>query len=106
MQGDVHKPYRQLFWTIKAFVEKMPGAFAVYKFITSRTGEGKVYEIKNGPMQGLHWKRYNLLPYWYHLGLYEPQLSEYIARNLPVGGTFWDIGANAGYHFQGSGTRR
>lgn len=49
-------------------------------------------------MRGFRWKRYNSLPYWYHCGLYEPEVSEYIAAHLPAGGVFWDVGAHAGYH--------
>jgi FkbM family methyltransferase len=89
---------RPWFQRVKSFAEKVPGAFELYKFITSRTGEGKVYDITQGPMSGVRWKRYNSLPYWYHLGVYEPPMSEYIGRHLPVNGSFWDIGANAGYH--------
>jgi len=88
----------QWFWKLKSFVEKVPGAFRVYKLITSQTGEGKLYTIKRGPMAGVRWRRYNRLPYWYHLGLYEPQQSNYIQTHLREGETFWDIGAHAGYH--------
>ena len=85
-------------WRLKSVAEKLPGAFRVYKFVTSRAGEGKVYEIDRGPMAGVRWKRYNSLPYWYHTGQYEPQLSVHIADHLGEGETFWDIGAHAGYH--------
>lgn len=83
---------------MKSMAEKIPGAFRVYKFVTSRTGEGRIYEITQGPLAGARWKRYNHLPYWYHKGLYEPDLSEYIHAHLKEGETFWDIGAHAGYH--------
>ncbi|MBK8027260.1 MAG: FkbM family methyltransferase [Chloroflexi bacterium] len=97
-QQQLPKANSQLFWTLKSHVEKIPGAFRLYKFVTSRTGEGKIYTVASGPMQGLRWKRYNRLPYWYHAGLYEPQLTNYIQKHLPPGGVFWDIGAHAGYH--------
>ena len=87
-----------ILWRAKAVAEKIPGAFRVYKFVTSRTGEGRVYQITQGPLAGARWKRYNRLPFWYHKGLYEPELSEYIRANLKEGETFWDIGAHAGYH--------
>lgn len=87
-----------ILWRVKTIAEKIPGAFRVYKFVTSRTGEGKIYQITQGPLAGARWKRYNHLPYWYHKGLYEPQLSEYIQAHLKEGETFWDIGAHAGYH--------
>jgi FkbM family methyltransferase len=87
-----------LFWRVKAVGERIPGAFHIYKFLTSRTGEGMVYEIAEGPLKGLKWKRYNALPYWYHRGMYEPQITAYIQSHLPSGAVFWDIGAHAGYH--------
>jgi FkbM family methyltransferase len=91
-------PKNHPFWTLKSHIEKIPGAFRLYKFLTSLTGEGKIYKVANGPMQGLHWKRYNSFPYWYHSGLYEPQITEYIQHHLRPNGIFWDVGAHAGYH--------
>lgn len=91
-------PYAQPFWKLKSTIEKIPGAFRLYKFITSRTGEGKIYTVSKGPVSGLRWKRYNRLPYWYHLGLYEPQLTHYLQRHLRPNDTYWDLGAHAGYH--------
>jgi FkbM family methyltransferase len=85
-------------WRMKAVAEKIPGAFRVYKFVTSRAGEGQVYQITEGPLAGARWKRYNSLPYWYHRGLYEPGISGYILQHLGEGEVFWDVGAHAGYH--------
>ena len=85
-------------WRMKSVAERLPGAFQVYKFVTSRTGEGKIYQIGAGPMAGVRWKRYNCLPYWYHTGQYEPEISAHIGAHLKAGETFWDIGAHAGYH--------
>lgn len=87
-----------LFLSVKSRAERVPGAFRVYKLVTSRTGEGRVYTIRNGPLAGARWKRYNSLPFWYHRGVYEPPLSEFIARHLQPGDVFWDLGAHAGYH--------
>lgn len=86
------------FRQIKAGVELIPGAHKAYKWITTRTGEGRVYEIARGPMAGMRWRRRNCLPFWYHLGVYEPETSRFIANHLKPGDTFWDLGANAGYH--------
>lgn len=86
------------FRQVKAGVEHIPGAHKAYKWITTRTGEGKVYEITRGPMAGMRWRRRNCLPFWYHLGIYEPETSRFIAAHLRPGDTFWDLGANAGYH--------
>lgn len=83
---------------VKRFVERIPGAHRVYKWVTTRTGEGHVYEIPSGPLAGLKWRRYNSFPYWYHLGVYEPDVSHCIVNHLKEGDTFWDIGAHAGYH--------
>lgn len=90
----LYKGFRQ----VKAGVEAIPGAHGAYKWVTTRTGEGKVYEITRGPMAGFSWRRRNCLPFWYHLGIYEPETSRFLAAHLRPGDTFWDIGANAGYH--------
>jgi FkbM family methyltransferase len=82
----------------KRMAERVPGAHRVYKWATSRTGEGRVYRIKNGPLKGARWRRYNAFPYWYHTGLYEPEISNCIGAHLKKNDTFWDIGAHAGYH--------
>jgi FkbM family methyltransferase len=89
---------KSVLWLIKTQLELVPGAFRLYKLLTSLSGEGKVYRIKKGVLAGAVWKRYNRLPYWYHRGIYEPHLSEYIFRHLRPGDVFWDIGAHAGYH--------
>lgn len=90
----LYRGFRQL----KAGIEAIPGAHRAYKWITTRTGEGRVYEISRGPMAGMRWRRRNCLPFWYHLGIYEPETSRFLAAHLRPGDTFWDIGANAGYH--------
>jgi FkbM family methyltransferase len=82
----------------KAKIEKLPGAFRLYKWLTSRWGEGRVYAIDRGPMRGIVWRRDNRFPFWYHLGLYEPHFSGLIASTLRPGDTFGDLGAHAGYH--------
>lgn len=86
------------FRQIKAGVELIPGTHKVYKWVTTRTGEGKVYDIVRGPMAGMRWRRRNCLPFWYHVGIYEPETSRFLAAHLRPGDTFWDLGANAGYH--------
>lgn len=85
-------------WKLKNIIGRIPGLYRLFAYATTRMGEGKVYRIRFGPMRGLRWKRNNKLSFWYHLGLYEPQVSREIAALLPRGGTFWDVGANAGYH--------
>ena len=93
--GDLmYRGFRQ----VKAGVELIPGAHKAYKWVTTRTGEGKVYDIVRGPMAGMRWRRRNSLPFWYHLGIYEPETSRFLAAHLRPGDTFWDLGANAGYH--------
>lgn len=93
--GDLlYRGFRQ----VKAGAESVPGAHKAYKWATTRTGEGKVYEITRGPMAGMRWRRRNNLPFWYHLGIYEPETSRFLAASLRPGDTFWDLGANAGYH--------
>lgn len=93
--GDLlYRGFRQ----VKAGVEQIPGAHKAYKWVTTRTGEGKIYDITRGPMAGMRWRRRNCLPFWYHLGIYEPDTSRFLAEHLRPGDTFWDLGANAGYH--------
>lgn len=82
----------------KRIAERIPGAHRVYKWLTSRTGEGRIYQIRTGPLAGARWRRYNAFPYWYHTGLYEPDISACIAAHLKENDTFWDVGAHAGYH--------
>ena len=77
---------------------QIPGARRVFKWVTSLAGEGRIYTIRSGPMQGFRWRRENRFPYWYHTGRYEPHVSTLIAARLRPGETFWDIGAHAGYH--------
>lgn len=86
------------FRQVKAGVERIPGAHRTYKWLTTQAGEGKVYAINRGPMAGMRWRRRNALPFWYHLGIYEPETSRFLAEHLRPGDTFWDLGANAGYH--------
>ena len=90
----LYRGFRQ----VKAGIESIPGAHRAYKWVTTRSGEGRVYEISRGPMAGMRWRRRNCLPVWYHLGVYEPETSRFLAAHLRPGDTFWDVGANAGYH--------
>jgi FkbM family methyltransferase len=86
------------FWRLKAAVEQIPGAHRLYKMATSLSGEGRIYEINGGPLHGARWKRFNQLPYWYHRGIYEPEVSARLVNELHEGDVFWDLGAHAGYH--------
>lgn len=85
-------------WNAKGKLARVPGAYQVYQWATKTLGEGRVYKIRWGPMKGFRWLRDNRLPYWYHLGLWEPQLSALLLTHLRPGDVFWDVGANAGYH--------
>lgn len=85
-------------WRVRSWANRIPGAYAAFRYITLRFGEGKVYRIRTGPMRGLCWRRYNRLNFWYHLGLFEPQITRLIRDSLREGDCFWDIGANGGYH--------
>lgn len=89
---------RTTVWKVKNIISRIPGLYQLFVYATTRMGEGKIYRIRFGPIRGLKWKRNNRLSFWYHVGLYEPAVSRQIALLLPRGGTFWDIGANAGYH--------
>lgn len=89
---------RGLAWSLKNRVNKLPGGYSLFRKLTTARGEGKVYKIWFGPMKGFKWSRYNSLPFWYHLGLWEPQATALIGEHLHPGVTFYDVGANAGYH--------
>lgn len=89
---------REVLWGAKQRAEQVPGASTLYRWITASWGNGRVYRIRRGPMKGLLWRRRGGEPFWYHTGLYEPEVSEHILANLRAGETFWDIGAHAGYH--------
>lgn len=88
----------RVLWRLRSVANRFPGAYAAFRYITTHLGEGKVYRIRAGPLAGLRWRRYNLLNFWYHLGLFEPHISRLIERSLRHGDSFWDIGANGGYH--------
>lgn len=85
-------------WSFKNRYNSIPGGYRAFRRLTMRHREGKVYTIRWGLMRGLRWERLGQFPYWYHLGLWEPQTTELLHRHLRPGDTFWDIGANAGYH--------
>ncbi len=86
------------FHSLARVVVRTPAVRKVLKWVTSRSGEGRIYTIRTGPMQGLRWRRENRFPYWYHTGRYEPYISSWIAARLQPGDTYWDLGAHAGYH--------
>jgi len=86
-----------LVWTAKNRLSKVPGVYPLYRRLRTGWGEGKVYTIRIGPLRGLKWRRRNSLPFWYHVGLWEPSVARLIRQNLKPGGVFWDVGANAGY---------
>jgi FkbM family methyltransferase len=88
----------QILWRLRSVGNKIPGAYAAFRYVTTHLGEGKAYRIRTGPLRGLRWRRYNVLNFWYHLGLFEPHVSRLIESSLRPGDRFWDIGANGGYH--------
>ena len=65
-------------------------AFRLYR-------EGSVTRIKTGVGKGLLWKRSHPFRNAFYLGTFEPDLQDFLARNLEAGSVFWDIGANAGF---------
>ena len=90
--------WRERAWSAKNRVNMLPGVYGAYRWLTTQRGEGRAYRIRLGPMRGLRWRRRNALPYWYHVGFWEPQVTALIADHLRPGDVFWDVGANAGYH--------
>jgi FkbM family methyltransferase len=88
----------KILWVAKNRAARIPGLYGAFRWVTTKAGEGRVYPIIWGPMKGFRWRRHNSLTFWYHLGMWEPHVSELIARHLRPGDVFWDVGANAGYH--------
>ena len=85
-------------WTAKSKVAKVPGLYPAFRAVTTKLGDGRVYTVRVGPLKGMRWRRDNSFPFWYHTGLWEPHVSALIDRHLRPGDTFWDVGANGGYH--------
>ena len=82
---------------LRAAALHVPGAYEAIQQL-SRIGNGKIRRIPVGPLKGVRWRHDESLPLWYRIGLYEPEVATLIHRHLRPGDTFWDIGANAGYH--------
>ena len=78
-------------------VGKIPLVGTALRRMARRYPEGSVVTIGAGLVKGLKWKRYHrhLSAYW--LGHYEIALQEAVARELRMGGVFYDVGANAGF---------
>ena len=59
--------------------------------------EDSVVQIRAGHAAGLLWRRHHRYVNGYWLGHYELPIQEALRRELFAGGTFFDIGANAGF---------
>ena len=59
--------------------------------------ENSVVQIRAGHAAGLLWRRHHRYVNGYWLGHYELPIQEALRRELFAGGTFFDIGANAGF---------
>jgi FkbM family methyltransferase len=75
----------------------VPGAKRALRWLTHHYREGSVVRIRRGPATGVRWARYHRYVNGYWLGVYELPLQTLLARELRPGGTFWDVGANAGF---------
>ena len=82
---EVHVDPRKMLWTLKGKAARVPGAYKAYQFATKKVGDGRVYTVPFGPLRGMKWRRDNRLPYWYHLGLWEPAVSNGITEHLRPG---------------------
>ena len=58
---------------------------------------GRTTIIPFGPISGFKWFCDKDHQFWMPLGLYEQETATWIIESLKRGGTFIDIGANAGY---------
>lgn len=84
-------------WRVRSALLRVPGAYTAFRKLAD-VGDGRTHKIPFGPLKGLRWRHDASLPIWYRVGLYEPDVAALIQRHLQPGGTYWDIGANAGYH--------
>jgi FkbM family methyltransferase len=73
------------------------GPWAYQAYLKARYAEGRVLEIQAGPLRGMRWVRF-MRTFWhgYVTGEYESELVSAILREAHSGGTFYDVGANAG----------
>jgi FkbM family methyltransferase len=67
----------------------------VYDLVNRATKEGWEGRVQSGPLAGMRLEGGDTAGYL--LGVSEPLLQKVIARQLPKGGVFYDIGANVGY---------
>jgi len=58
---------------------------------------GRVVNIKFGPLANYKWFCDNSHQFWMPLGLYEKETTEWLINAINNGDIFFDIGANAGY---------
>lgn len=76
---------------------KVPVLGGALRLMASSYQEGTTVTIRHGRLSGLKWRRYHRHVNGYWAGIYEPQLQDVLAHQLMKGGTFYDVGANAGF---------
>jgi FkbM family methyltransferase len=86
-----------LSWKVRTILLRVPGAYEAVQWV-SKQGHNAIRPIPFGPLSGMRWEHDASLPLWYRIGLYEPDVARLIQRHLRPGDSFWDVGANAGYH--------
>jgi FkbM family methyltransferase len=88
----------RIIWDQVRMVNRLPGAFAIYRHtIHWFYRDGSTVRLRRGPAAGLLWRHYRDYQPWMAMGVYEPQVAEFINSQLAPGDVFYDIGANAGY---------
>lgn len=67
-------------------------------YLALRYGDGRVYEIRSGPLQGWKLRKYIRSIHEHMIdGDYEPEVQAALVRHLRRGATFFDVGANGGF---------
>src|SRR5260221_11618282 len=82
---------------LTSFVGRLPLISSCLRWYASHYVEGSVIRIRQGHAAGFLWKRHHRYVNGYWIGHYEFPIQEALKRELKLGDTFYDVGANAGF---------
>jgi FkbM family methyltransferase len=80
-----------------AALGRFPVVSNILRWCAGQYPENSVVQIQHGHAAGLWWRRHHRHVNGYWVGHYELPAQEALCRELRTGGTFFDIGANAGF---------
>jgi FkbM family methyltransferase len=78
-------------------IGKVPLLSKAVRWYANRYDEGSVTTIRSGYAAGLRWRRHHRYVNGYWTGQFEWPVQQILKRELSIGDTFYDIGANAGF---------